>query len=114
MNSLDALNLWKSTVFDIVKRGDEDLSNRQMAIFLIVYMQAPPHTVKALSTGLSISKPAVTRALDKLSDLGFIKRKIDDNDNRVVHIQRTVKGSVFLREFGDLIASKTKASGSKK
>ncbi len=107
MNSQEALNLWKDTVIDIVRRGDEDLSNRQIAIFLKVYMMPAPHTVKAISTDLKISKPAVTRALDKLSDLGYIRRKTSDKDNRVVFIQRTVKGSVFLREFGDLIASKS-------
>ncbi len=108
MNSFKALSIWKDTLFDVVCRGDEDLSNRQMAIFLIVYMNPAPHTVKLLSSNLNISKPAVTRALDKLSELGFIKRKISEKDNRIVHIQRTVKGSVFLREFGDLVVNKAK------
>jgi len=40
-----------------------------------------------------------------LSEFGMVRRKIDDNDRRSVLIQRTVKGSVFLREFGELIVN---------
>jgi DNA-binding MarR family transcriptional regulator len=40
-----------------------------------------------------------------LSSLEFVRRKVDENDRRSVLIQRTVRGSVFLREFGELILS---------
>jgi DNA-binding MarR family transcriptional regulator len=33
----------------------------------------------------------------------LVKRKVDEQDRRSVLIQRTVKGSVFLREFGDIV-----------
>jgi len=59
--------------------------------------------VRGLSEALNISKPAITRALDRLSSLGMVKRKVDEEDRRSVLVQRTVKGSVFLREFGDII-----------
>ena len=35
----------------------------------------------------------------------MVRRKTDEADRRSVLIQRTVKGSVFLREFGELIAA---------
>ena len=40
----------------------------------------------------------------------MVRRKVDADDRRNVLIQRTVKGSVFLREFGDLIV---RAAGAK-
>ena len=33
------------------------------------------------------------------------RRKVDEDDRRSVLLQRTVKGSVFLREFGELIVN---------
>jgi len=72
---------------------------------LNVYLTPAPSTVRGLSGSLNISKPAITRALDRLSSLGMVKRKVDEDDRRSVLIQRTVKGSVFLREFGDIIVA---------
>jgi len=76
-----------------------------MALLLSVYLNPPPHTVRGLSQFLKVSKPAITRAINRLSEFGMVRRKIDDNDRRSVLIQRTVKGSVFLREFGELIVN---------
>ncbi|HBC06188.1 MAG TPA: MarR family transcriptional regulator, partial [Rhodospirillaceae bacterium] len=85
-----------------------DLSARQMALLLTVYLTPPPHTVRGMADILKVSKPAVTRAVDRLSELHFVRRKVDENDRRSVLIQRTVPGSVFLREFGELITTAAK------
>src|SRR6185437_5874308 len=82
-----------------------DLSARQLALILTVYMTPAPHTVRGLAAVLDISKPAVTRALDRLGKLGIVRRKVDESDRRSILVQRTIKGSVFLREFADLIAA---------
>ncbi len=100
----EALELWRETLSASVRDDGPDLSARQMAIVLTVYTSPPPHTVKALAQILGIAKPAVTRALDRLSILGFIRRTRDEADRRIVHVQRTVKGAVFLSEFADQIA----------
>jgi hypothetical protein len=59
--------------------------------------------VRGLAATLNVSKPAITRALDRLGRLGFTKRKRDAEDRRNVLVQRTVKGSVFLHEFGQMV-----------
>ena len=100
----EALELWRETLSASVRDDGPDLSARQMAIVLTVYTIPPPHSVRALAEILGIAKPAVTRALDRLSILGFIRRTRDDADRRIVHVQRTVKGAVFLSEFADQIA----------
>ena len=100
----EALELWRETISATVREDGPDLSARQMAIVLTVYTSPPPHSVRALAEILGIAKPAVTRALDRLSILGFIRRTRDDADRRIVHVQRTVKGAVFLSEFADQIA----------
>lgn len=98
-----ALDLWRTVTVQTVRRDEADLTARQMAILLTVYLQAPPHTVRGLAAQMDIGKPAVTRALDTLVRLGLVKRKRDEEDGRNVLVQRTVKGSVYLSDLGDLI-----------
>ena len=100
-----AMRLWQDSLVGSVRGDGPDLSARQMAILLTVYIEAGPHTVRGLAAGLNISKPAVTRALDRLGELEFALRVKDAKDRRNVLIQRTVKGSVFLSEFADLISA---------
>jgi DNA-binding MarR family transcriptional regulator len=99
-----SLELWRRTLSASVRRDAPDLTARQMAILLTVYMGTPPHTVRGLAADLIVPKPAVTRALDRLVELGFARRARDEADRRSVFVQRTVKGAVFLSEFADLIA----------
>lgn len=107
-----ALAIWRGAIVESVRRDTPDLSARQMAILLTVYLNAGPHTVRGLAAQLNISKPAVSRALDTLGGHGLVRRKRDEADRRNVLIQRTVKGSVYLREFADLIVAASKQSAS--
>lgn len=100
-----ALDLWRKVLVESVRSAGPDLSARQLAIVLTVYLTPPPHTVRGLAALLRISKPAVTRALDRLGMLGLARRRRDDADRRSVLVQRTVKGSVFLSDFAEAVAS---------
>lgn len=103
MNNMNSLELWRSVISDVVRADRPDLTLRQQAILLNVYLRPQPHTVRGLAEKLNITKPAVTRALDTLSRYDLIRRKKDPEDLRNVLVQRTVKGSVFLSEFSDMI-----------
>lgn len=105
LSELQALDLWRKAIVTTVRRDAPDLSARQMALLLTVYLTPPPHTVRGLAETLKISKPAVTRAIDRLGELQFVRRKTDEADRRSVLIQRTVRGSVFLREYGEIIVA---------
>ena len=105
-----ALHLWHDALTESVRRDGPDLSARQMAILLRIYMEPGPHTVRGLAADLNISKPPVTRALDRLADLGFVRRQKDPRDLRSVLIQRTVRGSVFLSEFAELVTSAARSA----
>lgn len=105
LSPVQSLHLWQKTIVESVRNDGPDLSARQMALLLTVYLTQQPHTVRGLAASLNVSKPAITRALDRLTELGMIKRKVDEADRRSVLVQRTVKGSVFLAEFGDMIVT---------
>ena len=71
-----ALDLWRRSVVRSVRNDSPDFSSRQMAVLLTVYITQPPHTVRGLAAELNISKPAITRALDRLGEFGLVRRKL--------------------------------------
>lgn len=112
MEAPEALRLWRRVVVEGVRSERPDLTSRQLAIMLIVYLDPPPHTVRGLAVALGVSKPAITRALDMLGSAGMLKRVRDEADRRNVFVQRTAKGSVFMDEFGEaIIAAAMSAKG---
>ena len=98
-------NLLRGTMAGIVRRDQPDLSARQLAIFLICYLNEPPHTVRGLAVHLNVSRPAITRALDRLAQFDLVRRKPDPVDRRSVLIQRTPAGNVFLRELRSIMSN---------
>lgn len=112
MEAPEALRLWRRVLVAGIRSERPDLTSRQFAIMLIVYLDPPPHTVRGLAEALSVSKPAITRALDTLGGEGLLKRMRDEADRRNVFVQRTAKGSVFMDEFGEaIIAAAMNAKG---
>lgn len=105
LTRLEALDIWRQAIGESVRRDAPDLSARQMAVLTAVYLEDGPHTVRGLSAALKISKPAVTRAIDRLSGLDLVRRKQDESDRRSIILQRTVAGSVYLSDFADLIVT---------
>ena len=110
-HTLEALDLWYQVMAEHVRGDAPDLTSRQMAILLEIYLNEDrPHTVRDLAKTLNLSKPVVTRALDTMGRYGFIRRKRDETDRRNVFLHRTVKGTTYLSEFADLIeAARDKA-----
>lgn len=104
LKPVQALALWQNVVMETVRREGPDLSSRQLAILLSVYLMPPPHTVRGLAALLKVSKPAITRALDTLGQLDLLRRRRDEADRRNVLVQPTIKGSAFLRDFAELIS----------
>jgi DNA-binding MarR family transcriptional regulator len=92
------------TLVDYVRSGEPDLTNRQMALMMTVYVQPGPHTVRGLADALNVSKPVITRALNKLSALGYLRRERDVADRRNIFVAQTSKGAEFLDGFNNFIA----------
>jgi DNA-binding MarR family transcriptional regulator len=87
------------TLISYVKSGQPDLTNRQMALMLLVYLTPGPHTVRGLANILGVSKPVITRALNTLGTLGYLRRVRDEADRRNVFVARTNVGQEFLESF---------------
>ncbi len=93
------VGLLRDTVVALVRRDGADLSARQLGVFLTCYLHEGGHTVRGLAAELNVSKPAITRALDRLTELDLARRKVDPLDRRSVLVQRTTKGAAFLRDL---------------
>ena len=64
--TLEPLGGWLTTLIGYVQSARPDLTNRQMALLMLVYLTEGPHTVRGLASRLKVSKPVVTRALNRL------------------------------------------------
>jgi DNA-binding MarR family transcriptional regulator len=109
MAGIQSLVLWRDVMCDVVREDGPDLSMRQWSIMLTVYLNPGPHTVRGLARELCVPKPAISRALDALSILGFVRRARDETDKRIVLVQRTPEGSIYLDRFSRLIDDRSEA-----
>jgi DNA-binding MarR family transcriptional regulator len=110
MNAEQLVGILRETVVALVRRDGPDLSARQLGVFLTVYLTEAPHTVRGLAAELNVSKPAITRALDRLGELDLARRKVDPMDRRSVLVQRTLKGAAFLRDMRSIMTAAEQAA----
>jgi len=103
-----ALRLWQQVALSEVRDDAPDLTLRQTAILLSIYLDAPPHTVRGLAEKLGVTKPVITRALDTMGALKLVSRHRDEKDRRNVLIRRTVEGALYVERFGDAIIAKAR------
>lgn len=109
-----SLRSWMQTLISYVRSGQPDLTNRQMALMLLVYLTPGPHTVRGLANVLGVSKPVITRALNTLGTLGYLRRVRDEADRRNVFVAKTSTGQEFLDGFERNIEQDTPARKSAK
>ena len=102
-NTDHLVSVLRDTIVSLVRRDGPDLSARQLGVFLTCYLQEGAHTVRGLAAELNVSKPAITRALDRLGELDLARRKVDPMDRRSVLVQRTLKGQAFLRDLRSIM-----------
>ncbi len=90
-----------------MRDGEPDLSARQTAILLTVYLELPPHTVRGLAKQLGVTKPVITRALDTLGKLGvevlaLPKASIPGNLSQYGDAKYEDAGTLFEPDFEKL------------
>ncbi|WP_332871492.1 MarR family winged helix-turn-helix transcriptional regulator [Parvularcula mediterranea] len=110
MSQTDFLTPWRDVMVELVRGDQPDLSMRQWALLLTVYLTPGPHTVRRLSEDLEVPKPAISRALDALSIHGLVKRERDEADRRVVLVRKTPDGSEFIDRFASAVDASERSS----
>ena len=69
------VNVLRQTIVALVRRAGPDLSARQLGVFLTCDEKDEAQTVRGLAADLKVSKPAITRALDRLGEFDLVHRK---------------------------------------
>ena len=108
LKPLQALTLLKTLSLEQVRDEMPDLTTRQVAILLTIYLEPPPHTVRGLAGKLDVTKPVITRALDTMGALDLVSRHRDEKDRRNVLVKRTVTGALYVERLGDLVIAKAR------
>lgn len=106
MRPSQSLRLWQQVSLAEVRAAAHDLTMRQTAILLTVYLDPPPHTVRGLAEKLAVTKPVITRALDTMGAMGLVSRHRDEKDRRNVLVRRTVEGALHVERLGDVVIEK--------
>ncbi|GGG27860.1 hypothetical protein GCM10010964_14750 [Caldovatus sediminis] len=96
--TLDPLRL---LVRALVPGVGRDLTLRQLAVLLVVHDGEEPRTCCALADMLAIPRPAMTRALDRLTALDLVRRVSDPACRRNVLVSPTPGGWAFLGMLRD-------------
>ena len=77
-----------------------DLSLRQLAVLMFARDEPKADcTVRGIAARLSVSKPAITRAVDRLYELGFADRQPDMKDRRSLFVRATPRGRLFVNRL---------------
>lgn len=105
------LKTWHQVALTLVRDDQPDLSLRQTAILLTVYLEPPPHTVRALAAKLNVTKPVITRALDSMGKLDLLTRRRDEKDKRNVVVVRTLKGALYVERLADVLSQEIISHG---
>ena len=86
-----------------------DMPIRQLAVLLVLADE--PHddaatTVRALAELLGTPRPAITRAVDMLEQLGLAARRPDPKDRRSLFVDLTKSGRDVVKRFTALVNGK--------
>jgi hypothetical protein len=102
------VDILRDTILGTVRRDGADLSARQLSLLLIATLEDGPHTVRGLALRLDISKPAITRSLDRLHDLGLAERVADPRDRRSVLVVPTDEGVAYVEDLKSMMIQAAK------
>jgi DNA-binding MarR family transcriptional regulator len=97
------LGTLRHSMVGLVRWDGPDFTARQLAIFLACYLATNPLPAGALATKLRVSKPVVSKALDRLTKFNLIRRQHNPLDRRIVLIHPTREGFGLLQKIGEIM-----------
>lgn len=98
------LHIVRQTFTAEVRSDHPDLTLRQLGVLLVIYRTDVLQTVRGLASCLRISKPATSRALNRLEELELVQRTMDKLDRRSVLMFRTAAGTAMMDRLGAVMA----------
>ena len=90
--------------------GRHGLSGTEAAVLAFLHNNPGRDTLSDISYGRHMRKGNVSMAVSSLEDRGFVERRLDGSDRRVMHLSPTVLASPFLEELDDMMAGLSSAA----
>lgn len=94
------MNKHADIILNMARSSAPDLSIRQLSVLLIAD-DKENLSVKDFANDLLMSKPSVSRAVDRLVDLFLVTRVVDQADRRKVCVRLTKAGRDFTKSIGN-------------
>jgi len=102
----------RDAVAGMVRDGPWDLSTRQLAVLLICHLDEPPHTVHRLALRLHLSRTTAARAIERLEQLGLVRRAGLRPYRRGVPAEGTEAGRALVQALGATMLAATSSTTS--
>lgn len=93
----------------VLDQMDEDMAPHHIVIMKILAEASGVSHPSELGETIGISKPQMTNSIDRLIELGMVRRQHDKKDRRRINIQLTQKGKKTLERAERLLKSRWKA-----
>ena len=90
------LQVLRRSIVAGVRADEPDLTLRQLATLLQIYVVEKPQTVRAVAAYLAVQPQAVTQAYLRLEELGYLRHGRKSGDRRSVVAVRTVAGAAAV------------------
>lgn len=94
---IEATNAFESLARHVVMNHRGELTKSQMDI-LITLKFSGSMTMTRLSKQLAVSKEQATRATNPLVEMGFVNRRRNEDNRRLVEVSLSEKAKTFLEE----------------
>lgn len=101
----NVLLVLRDLVIALMRRDGTGLSAHQLAVFLSCYLHDGDHAIRDLAAELHTTRSTVSRSVDRLVDMGLVRREISADDPRNVLILRTQAGMALLHTMRGIAAN---------
>ena len=98
------LHILRKTLISEFRSKQPDLTLRQLAVALQVYLTDEPQTVRGLAAHLKVSKSCISRALIHFQEAGLAYREVELRDTRSIIVRRTERGAAMVDRLGMAMA----------
>lgn len=96
-------HLMRSSTPDFFRTlSEHELSLTQVKMLHQLAEPDAEHPLTELAATLSLSLPAVSRAIDGLAQRGYVERREDDRDRRVKRVRITASGRRVLKRLTEV------------
>ena len=87
----------------------EDMAPHHVEIMKVLAEASGTSHPSELGGTVGISKPQMTRSIDRLTELGMVRRQYDTKDQRMINIRLTEKGKTTLERAERLLKDRLRA-----